>query len=61
MTEIINLRLARKRRRRAEEAQRAAENRTAHGQPMQARKLRGLQEEIEAKRHEGHRRTPPSD
>ena len=61
MSDIVNLRQARKRKRRADEARQAAEKRTTHGQSAATRKARRLKHEFDAKRHEGHRRTPDDD
>lgn len=61
MTEIVNLRQARKRRRRADEALQAAERRTTHGQSTATKKARRLKHEFDTKRHEGHRRSSDDD
>jgi len=61
MSEIVNLRQARKRRRRADEALQAAEKRTTHGQSAATKKARRLKHEFDTKRHEGHRRTSDDD
>jgi hypothetical protein len=61
MSEIVNLRQARKRRRRADDALQAAEKRGTHGQSAATKKARRLKHEFDAKRHEGHRRTSDDD
>jgi hypothetical protein len=55
MAEIVNLRQARKRKRRSEAGKEAAENRVAHGQPaVETAKARRLLQ-LEERRLEAHR------
>ena len=61
MSEIVNLRQARKRKRRADDTRQAAEKRQAHGQSAATKKLRRLKHEFDTKRLEGHRRTSDDD
>ena len=61
MSEIVNLRQARKRKRRADDAVQAAEKRQKHGQSAATKKIRRLKHEFDMKRHEGHRRTSDDD
>jgi len=56
--EIVNLRLARKRKGRAAQAQRGAENRALHGTPRAERERREAEEKRQAACLDGHRRTP---
>ncbi|WP_196258305.1 DUF4169 family protein [Pelagibacterium limicola] len=58
MAEIINLRLARKRKERADMDEHAAANRTKYGQPKSARKKREAEKALAAKRLDGHKREP---
>ena len=58
MAEIVNLRQARKRQRRADAERQAAVKREIHGQPAAIRKGRRLENELDAKRLDQHRRTP---
>ena len=61
MTEPVNLRLARKRRRRADEGRAAEENRARFGRSgVERRTVEGIAE-IEERRHAGHRVTPRPD
>jgi len=55
MAEIVNLRLARKAKARAEKDRRAAENRAAFGRPKAETSLAGAKADLEAKRLETHR------
>jgi hypothetical protein len=59
VTEIVNLRQARKRQRRGEKERTAAENRVLHGRPAAERAAAELERDRTAKRLENHRRTPP--
>ena len=60
MAGVVNLRLARKRRKRAKESAIAETNRLLHSEPAAARKKTKLGRELAAKRLDGHRRgTPP--
>ena len=59
MTEIVNLRQARKRRRRGEKERTSAENRVLHGRPAAERTAIERERERGAKRLESHRRAPP--
>jgi hypothetical protein len=58
MGEVVNLRLARKRKARAEKAQAADENRARFGRSGAARERQQAMDEIDSRRHEGHRRSP---
>ena len=55
MAEIVNLRVARKRRDRAARADEAAENRARFGQPRTAVKLREALRDRDIRELEGHR------
>ncbi len=61
MGEIVNLRQARKRRRRAEKESTAAESRRSHGAPKAEKAKTKRQSELEAKRLEAHRRDDRDD
>jgi hypothetical protein len=54
--EIVNLRLGRKRKTRAEARARADANAARHGQAKAERSLRAAREDLEARRLDGHRR-----
>ncbi len=54
--EIVNLRLERKRKVRAETRTKADANATRHGQSKAERTLRAAREDLEARRLDGHRR-----
>lgn len=58
MAEIVNLRLARKRRTRAEEESRAAENRARFGQSKGERSLQQAHADKERRDHDGRRLGP---
>jgi hypothetical protein len=58
MTAVVNLRLARKRRKRAESERAAAENRAIHGRPKAEKERRRLDKERSAAFIDGHRREP---
>ena len=58
MAEIVNLRQARKRKRRADDARAADENRVIHGQPAAETIARRRAEALKEKRLDGHRRDP---
>lgn len=61
MTEIVNLRLARKARARSEKEADAAKNRAKFGMPKAQRKLARARDELDEKQLEGHRLdTPPT-
>lgn len=59
MGEVINLRLVRKARDKAEKAARAAENRIVFGRPKAAKTLAEKRKAIEAARIDGHRLDEP--
>jgi hypothetical protein len=56
MSELINLRQARKRKRRDDKARAAESNRLAHGRTKSEKERTKLSQELEAKRLEAHRR-----
>ena len=56
MAEIVNLRLARKARARAQKQQDAATNRALHGEPKPARKARELEQARDARTLDGKKR-----
>ncbi len=56
MGEIVNLRRARKAKARAAADQKAAANRTLHGQSRAARDAAAAEQALEARRHAAHRR-----
>jgi len=56
--DIVNLRLVRKRKARADEAQRAAQNRSMHGRTKAEKAKSRLEAEADAKRLEAHKREP---
>jgi hypothetical protein len=58
MSEIVNLRQARKRKRRAEQESTAAENRIVFGRPAAEKSATRRAESLAEKRLEGHRREP---
>ncbi|MGH6926555.1 MAG: DUF4169 family protein [Propylenella sp.] len=58
MSEIVNLRQARKRKRRAVKEREAAANRAAHGVPSAEKRAARATEALAEKRLEGHRREP---
>lgn len=58
MAEIVNLRLARKAKRRADEAKQAASNRAVHGESKAAKALRRAEAERAGRQHDGARRDP---
>jgi hypothetical protein len=58
MSEIVNLRLARKRKRRAEKDSAAAENRVAYGRGAGEKAATRQTAELSERRLEGHRREP---
>lgn len=55
MAELLNLRTARKRAKRAQDQQRADANRLAHGQPASVRKLNAKQQVKAERELDGHR------
>ena len=59
--EIVNLRLGRKRKARAEARSRADANAARHGEAKPVRSLREAREDLEARRLEGHRRDDADD
>ncbi len=61
MAEIVNLRLARKRKARAEKEDATAEARARHGRTKAERELDAARADKAARDVEAHRRTPPSD
>jgi hypothetical protein len=60
MSEIVNLRMARKQKRRAEKERDAAANRAAHGTPGAEKRAARAAKALSEKRLEGHRRKPDS-
>jgi len=56
MAEIVNLRMARKRKARAERDDIASENRARHGKTKAARKTDAAVKTLDAKRLDGHKR-----
>ena len=56
MNEVVNLRLARKRRRRAEKEDAAARNRLTHGRAKAEKTRVGAISALDERRLEGHRR-----
>jgi hypothetical protein len=58
MAEIVNLRLARKRKRRDEKEARATANRARHGEAADAKMARRIEREREERRLAGHLRQP---
>lgn len=59
MADLVNLRQARKRKRRSEQESAKAANRKAHGQTASERKKTNLVRALEERRLEGHRRAKP--
>lgn len=57
MTDITNLRIARKRARRQRDEQQAQDNRLAHGRPKQERSLDAARREQENRHLDGHKIT----
>ncbi|ADM08862.1 hypothetical protein PB2503_03937 [Parvularcula bermudensis HTCC2503] len=57
--DLINLRLARKRKARAEKERQAAANRATHGRSKADRQFGAADREKQSQRHEGHRLTDP--
>lgn len=58
MGEVVNLRLARKRKARADKAQAADENRARFGRASAERERRQAVDDLDRRRHDGHRRSP---
>jgi len=58
MGEVVNLRMARKRKVRADKAQAADENRARFGRSGAERERRQALDELALRRHDGHRRSP---
>ncbi len=58
MAEIVNLRVARKRKRRADKSKDAGASRTLHGRSAADRQAGDLQRGLDVKRLEAHRRDP---
>ena len=56
MAEIVNLRQARKQKKRAEDKERAAENRALHGRNKADKSVEAKRRETEARHLDGHRR-----
>jgi hypothetical protein len=56
MAEIVNLRVARKRRSRLEAEKAAAENRALHGVSRSAKDTEKISRAVSERRHENHRR-----
>jgi hypothetical protein len=61
MADVVNLRLARKRKRRDEKEERAAANRARHGEAADAKFARRIEREREERRLAGHLRQVPPD
>jgi hypothetical protein len=61
MSDVVNLRQARKRKRRAENEREAADKRHTHGLSAKAKKTRRLKHEFDMRRLDGHRRTSDDD
>jgi len=61
MGEVVNLRMMRKRRTRAEKERLAEENRLHHGRTRTEREKNRLSTALEAVRLESHRRSPGDD
>ena len=59
MAEIVNLRQARKRRKRSEKERAASENRRAHGRSAAEKTKTRLARDIDQKRLDAHRRERP--
>jgi hypothetical protein len=58
MAEIVNLRQARKRKRRSDQERAAEENRLAHGRSKTEKAESGMLRGLIEKRLDGHRRSP---
>lgn len=61
MSEVVNLRTARKQRKRAEARAEATVRAAAHGEAKPVRALRAAREELEARRLDGHRLDAPEE
>lgn len=61
MSEVVNLRTARKQRKRAEDRAEATVRAAAHGEAKPIRALRAAREELEARRLDGHRLDTPEE
>jgi hypothetical protein len=61
MGEVVNLRLARKRKERAEKERLAGENRRKHGRSRAEREAERLARNLEDARLEGHKRSQDDD
>ncbi|KQU51880.1 hypothetical protein ASG72_10315 [Bosea sp. Leaf344] len=61
MAEIINLRRARKQRKRDEQDRQAAQNRVSFGRSKPERALAEAEQTLASRRLEGHRREPGDD
>ncbi len=61
MGEVVNLRLVRKRRKRAEDAERAAENRARHGRSGSEKERERRDADALVSHVDGHRRHPAED
>ena len=61
MSDVINLRKARKARNRKEKQARAAENRAVHGTPKRLKAHTQAEREREDRVHDGHRRVDDGD
>lgn len=61
MAEIINLRQARKRKTRADQEAKAAENRAAFGRTKEERRLSEAEKTLTERRLEGHKRDETSE
>jgi uncharacterized membrane protein YqiK len=59
VSEIVNLRQARKRKARADADKTAAERRAAYGRPKAEKQAEALRREIEGRALDGHRRDDP--
>jgi hypothetical protein len=60
MSVVVNLRQARKRKRRAEKEEAAEANRVTHGRPAAEKTATARAQALQARRLEGHRREPGS-
>lgn len=61
MSEVVNLRTARKQKKRAEDRAEATVRAAAHGEAKPVRALRAAREELESRRVDGHRRDAPEE
>jgi hypothetical protein len=61
VSEVVNLRTARKQKKRAEDRAEATARAAAHGEAKPVRALRAAREELESRRLDGHRRDAPEE